>query len=109
MSAARRRLVVAALVLVACAWALAEALTTAEIGFLYMLPAFVMALPLALGRYVGERRIAALATRFARPRRRRATARAVTRSRPRVMRRGGRLVGSSLAKRPPPLAAPFSV
>ena len=84
----------------------AEALTGSETGLLYLAPALVLALPLVLGRFPGEEQAG-------RPRR------TVTRTRPlgrltripaprshvRVMQRGGRLVASALAKRPPPRPA----
>jgi hypothetical protein len=99
-------LVVVALVASAAGWAILEALTGAQAGFLYLAPALLMVLPLVMGRYVGEDRIAALAGRSTRrvPRRR-ATRVCAPRSRRRVMWRGGQLVGRSLAKRPPPLIA----
>ncbi|QEC49534.1 hypothetical protein FSW04_19470 [Baekduia soli] len=85
---------------------LLQALGAGETGLLYLAPALLMAVPLLLGRYVGERHIAALAGRpRPRARRRRAAAPLTPRGPRRAMLRGGRLVGSSLAKRPPPAAA----
>ena len=67
-------------------------------------PALAFALPLLAGRYVGERRLARLAARFAAPVRR--AARALRARLPRapraVLPRGGRLLAASLAERGPP-------
>lgn len=72
----------------------------------YAAPAIVVALPLLVGRYVGEEAIARLRERGARrPRGRPATA---AMPRPRVVAlvpRGGRLIASALAVRPPPATA----
>jgi hypothetical protein len=72
----------------------------------YAAPALVVALPLIAGRYLGEDAIARLRERaVTRPRRRPATA---PMPRPRfaaLVPRGGRLLASSLAVRPPPSAA----
>jgi hypothetical protein len=83
----------------------AQTLTGTEMGLLYLAPAVALALPLILGRYVGEEQIAALATGspagdayFAAPV-------AIPHSHVRVMHRGGRLVASAMAKRPPPACA----
>jgi hypothetical protein len=77
-------------------------------AILYLLPAFVLALPLLARRYPGERALIALRrvdpVRWARPR-------SSTPSRRRVVLvlvRGGRLLGRSLAVRPPPALAPTS-
>jgi hypothetical protein len=91
------------------AWLAAEALTGTQSGLLYLAPALMLALPLLLGRYVGEDQLVELAGRAAPPRRRRRAVRAARpRSRPRAMQRGGRLVASGMAKRPPPAVAPAS-
>jgi hypothetical protein len=61
--------------------------------------------PLVAGRYVGEQQLAELGGRSpARPSRRLERL-AVPHSHTRLMQRGGRLVASSLAKRPPPMVA----
>ena len=69
-------------------------------------PAVLLALPLLAGRYVGEDVIERLRTRRPAPARRRAT-QAAPPLRPlaRRMPRGGGLVGSHLARRPPPRPA----
>ena len=66
-------------------------------------PVLVLVLPLLAGRYVGEERLARLAAAFAPARRRPAAALrpAVARA-PRVLPRGGRLIATALAVRPPP-------
>jgi hypothetical protein len=78
-------------------------------AILYLLPALVLALPLLARRYPGERALIALrrierGARWARPHssapsRRRAV---------HVLVRGGRLIGRSLAVRPPPARSPAS-
>lgn len=90
--------------LVVAGWMVAEALTGTQTGLLYLAPALVLALPLLLGRYVGEERLAELAGRSVTPLRRRVLKVPGPRSFVRVMQRGGRLVASGMAKRPPPAA-----
>lgn len=86
----------------ALALVLVQAATGVEV--LWASPALVLALPLLAGRYVGERRIARLASRLV-VRVRRA-ARALSARLPRAPRallpRGGRLLAASLAERGPP-------
>jgi hypothetical protein len=102
----RDRLVLLTFALVVAAWMVADALTGRQSGLLYLAPALVLALPLLLGRYVGEKQLVELAGHSpARPRRR-GTRVASPRSYARVMQRGGRLVASGMAKRPPPRPAP---
>lgn len=76
----------------------------------YLLPPLLLALALALRRYPGERVLLALIGR-SRPRRAHAPLQATTdRSRPRALvPRGGRLIASSLAVRPPPARAAVSI
>jgi hypothetical protein len=103
----RDRIVLWAFTLVVAAWMVAQALTGAETGLLYLAPALVLALPLVLGRYLGEEQLAELAGAS---RARRAPLRAripAPRGYVRVMHRGGRLVASAMAKRPPPAGALF--
>ncbi len=70
----------------------------------YAAPLLVLALPLLAGRYFGEERIARLAGRLRRPRRRlSAPVLPATRPVAALLPRGGRLIASALAKRPPPL------
>lgn len=102
----RDRLVPWTFALVVAAWMVAEALTGFQSGLLYLAPALVLALPLVLGRYVGEDQLAALAGRAAPPPCRRVARVARLRGRARAMQRGGRLVASGMAKRPPPAVAP---
>jgi hypothetical protein len=103
----RDRVVLWAFTLVVAAWMVAQALTGSETGLLYLAPALVLALPLVLGRYPGEEQLAELART---PRARDARLRArisAPRGYVRVMHRGGRLVASAMAKRPPPALAPL--
>jgi hypothetical protein len=105
MAPRRNRLALWTFTLVVSAWAAAEALTGFHSGLLYLAPALVLALPLLLGRYVGEEQLVELAARPPAATRRRALRVAGPRSYARVMQRGGRLVASGMAKRPPPRAA----
>jgi hypothetical protein len=109
MTPRRHRLLLCAFVLVVAAWMGAEALTGGQSGLLYLAPAVVLALPLLLGRYVGERQLVELAARPPAPARRRAIRVESPRSYARVMQRGGRLVASGMAKRPPPAAARLGI
>ncbi|MEA2321452.1 MAG: hypothetical protein QOD81_1302 [Solirubrobacteraceae bacterium] len=70
-----------------------------DTGLLFLAPAFVLLLPLLAGRYPGERVLAPL---LARVRRAVTPAPRVPRRRPRLVPRGGLLVGCSLAGRAPP-------
>src|SRR6185369_15187110 len=99
----RDRLILLSLALLVAAWMVAETLTGSHTGLLYL--ALTLALPLVLGRYVGEEQLAVLAGRARSRPRRRATPVAGPRSCARVMERGGRLVAAGMAKRPPPGAA----
>src|SRR3954452_15140992 len=105
MAPRRDRLVVWTFTLVVASWMVAEALTGCQSGLLYLAPALVLALPLLLRRYVGEQQLVELAARPRARTRRRALRVTRPRSYARVMQRGGRLVGSGMAKRPPPPAA----
>jgi hypothetical protein len=73
---------------------------------LIAVPALLLLLPLAAGRYVGSERLVRLARRVPRPRLPRG-ARAAARRRPalRVAPRGGLLIAVSLARRGPPASA----
>jgi hypothetical protein len=85
-------------------WSLALALFGLTDALLYMAPALLVALPLALGRFLGEERLAALRARErVRPRLRPAGAISGDPRPPALVPRGGLLIASSLAKRPPPL------
>jgi hypothetical protein len=77
-------------------------------AILYLLPAVVLAIPLLARRYPGERALLALrrVERAPWPR-----PRSSARARRRVVQlvvRGGRLIGCSLAVRPPPALLPAS-
>ncbi len=106
----RRDMAVLALVALASVLvALVESLGGAHTGLLHLAPALILLLPLLAGRYVGETRIAALAS-SARPR---VARRAPVRIEPRLARasralvaRGTRLLAASLAERGPPGPAP---
>lgn len=105
----RNRVVVLALALVALAWLATQALTGPEADLLYAAPLLALTLPLAFGRYPGEEKLSQLAGIAPQRRRTRAPCRVPTpRSHVRVMQRGGRLVASAMAKRPPPASATFS-
>jgi hypothetical protein len=87
---------------IACAIGVAhvDGITT---GLLYLAPALLLALPLLHGRYVGEQAVVRLATvRRAATRRPRATTVPVAVRRTPLLPRGGRLVASAIATRPPP-------
>jgi hypothetical protein len=106
MSRCDRRVLVA-LTLLSSLCLLAEAAGLLAPALLYAAPLLVVALPLIAGSYVGEERI----VRFARAARRRGRGRAVRVVAPagarrvlRIVPRGGRLIASSLAVRPPPAA-----
>ena len=89
------------------AWIGAELLTGGNAGLPYAAPALLLALPLAHGRYVAEDRLAGLTARSLTPRRA-PLAVPAPRSRVQLMERGGRLVASAMAKRPPPPGAALS-
>jgi hypothetical protein len=102
-----RRLPIVLLALAAAAFALVLLLPGMTTGALFLSPAIVLLASLLTGRYVGEdgiRRLAA-AVRRREPRAARALQSPLPRRPRAVMPRGGRLVGSSLAVRPPPLPA----
>jgi hypothetical protein len=106
----RRDMAVLALVALASVLvALLESLGGAHTGLLHLAPALILLLPLLAGRYVGESRIAALAS-SARPRVvRRAPLRVdprLPRATPALVARGARLLGASLAERGPPVTVP---
>jgi hypothetical protein len=73
-------------------------------GLAYLLPALALAAAIALGRYPGERSLLALAARHARPPRRRKIrgSGVPVRTDRALVPRGGLLIASSLAVRPPP-------
>ncbi|MDX6658216.1 MAG: hypothetical protein QOH62_3009 [Solirubrobacteraceae bacterium] len=93
--------------LLVLAWMLLQALTGTETGLLYLAPALVLALPLLGGHYVGEEHLANLVQASRAPAVRAVKILVATHAFVRTMQRGGRLVASSMAKRPPPAPAPF--
>jgi hypothetical protein len=107
MGLRRRPLVLLSFMLLLAAWTAVAALTGADTGLLYLAPALILCAPLILGRYVGEEHLAGLAGRSPARRARRPLPLPAPRSHVQVMRRGARLVASSLAKRPPPGRAAF--
>jgi hypothetical protein len=102
MPLSRRHIVLLSLAVVVAAWIAITELTGVDAGLLDFGPAIAFCVPLLLARYPGERRLLALAARRGTRGPLRAAPPARPRSRVPVMRRGGRLVASSLAKRPPP-------
>jgi hypothetical protein len=101
----RDRFLLAGFTLLVLAWMVVQAITGTETGLLYLAPALVLALPLLGGHYVGEEQLAA-ARGDVTPVVRASKRVSATHTFVRVMERGGRLVASSLAKRPPPALAP---
>jgi hypothetical protein len=91
--------VAAGVVVLAALWLLGLHVGGLDTGLLFLAPAFVLLLPLLAGRYPGERVLAPL---LARVRRAVTPAPLVPRRRPRLVPRGGLLVGCSLAGRAPP-------
>jgi hypothetical protein len=87
-------------------WALAMALSGSTDVLLYLAPAVLLAIPLAFGRYPGERALerARRAVTAPRPRPARLT-RPGGRAPALVTPRGGRLIAAGLAERGPPTAA----
>ena len=104
MALPRRGLLLLGFALLVAAWTALAVFSGADTGLLYLAPALLLCAPLIFGRYVGEEQLAELANRSPRCPVRRASRLLVPRSHVRLMQRGGRLVASSLAKRPPPLA-----
>jgi hypothetical protein len=94
--------------LVTAAWLLALAVLAPHQVLLFFAPALLLALPLALGRYPGEKLLGELRDHVAgRDSRKRALARVpMPRRRPVVsIPRGGALLAAGLATRPPPAPA----
>jgi hypothetical protein len=82
-------------------WLLGLHLGGLDTGLLFLAPAFLLALPLLAGRYLGADRLTA---RYAPVRRAFAAAFRLPRPRGRLVPRGGLLLGCSLAGRAPPPA-----
>ena len=94
-----------ALTALSVAWLLVQGVTGVPEGVAMLVPAMLLALPLLAGRYVGEEAIerARLARDPVAPGRRRAPGRSPSlRATTVVIPRGGLLLASSLATRPPP-------
>src|SRR4051812_50013351 len=92
--------------LVVASWMVAEALTGCQAGLLYLAPALVLALPLLLGRYVGEEQLVELAARPLEQTHRRALRLARPRRYARGVPRGGRVGAPRVGQRAPPPGAP---
>lgn len=92
-----------ALLAIALAWAFFLTIIGSPQVILFTVPVFMLAAPLALGRYVGEDLIAGLAKR-ARPVRRVSRFTASGRIESPPFLRGSLLIASNLAGRAPPLA-----
>jgi hypothetical protein len=93
---------------IACGWAIALGVGDVESVLLYLAPALLILVPLALNRYPGERALLRAAARLW-PQRRPREQRRTPLPRPVAARplHGGLLVGMSLAGRaPPPLISP---
>src|SRR4051794_974128 len=99
------RLALCSFAVVVASWMAAEALTGCHSGLLYLAPALVLALPLLLGRYVGEEQLVELAARPPAAARRRGLPLAGPRRYAPPLQRGGRLVAAGRGQRPPPVRA----
>jgi len=84
---------------IAALWLLGLHVGGLDTGLLFLAPAFVLALPLLAGRYVGETVFARV---FRALRRRAPRAHSPLRPPARLMPRGGMLVGVAMAGRAPP-------
>ncbi len=94
------------LAVLSMAWLVVHAATGLAEGLVMLAPALLLALPLLAGRYVGEDAIDRVrAARAAAPAPRRGRAPRASRPRPvlALVPRGGLLLASSLATRPPPV------
>jgi hypothetical protein len=91
------------LILVAVAWAAFLVLIDSPAVILFTAPLFLLAAPLALGRYVGESVVDRLARAWSKKKPR--AARAIGRRRVAVLvlGRGGKILAAGLAGRGPPL------
>jgi fatty acid desaturase len=106
MAARRSWLPIVLLAAAVAAFAAALVVPGLETGVLFLAPAIVVLAMLLTGHYVGEQQLHRLAAAWQqrRPSRERAGRQPLTPRRPRArMPRGGRLVATSLAVRPPPL------
>jgi hypothetical protein len=84
-------------------FAVVQSVTGISGDVLLAAPVLILLLPLLAGRYLGEDGIARLSAVVAPPRRRPALSRSsATLRAPRVLARGGRLIGDALGTRGPP-------
>jgi hypothetical protein len=107
MAPRRSRVPIVALAAALAAFAVALVVPGLETGILFLSPAIVVLALLRSGHYVGEEQLGRLSAAWQQrcPRRAR-VARSPVPRRPRaLMPRGGGLVATSLAVRPPPLLA----
>jgi hypothetical protein len=75
-------------------------------AILYLLPALLLVVPLLLGRYLGEEKLAEIRARIEAPRRRAPGSIPAPRARRHApAAHGGRLIALRLAERAPPLAS----
>jgi hypothetical protein len=104
MAPRRSRVPLVALAAALAAFAVALAVPGLETGILFLSPAIVLLALLRSGHYVGEEQLDRLCAAWQQQPPRRRVARSPLPGRPRaLMPRGGRLVATSLAVRPPPL------
>jgi hypothetical protein len=91
---------------VSMVWLLVQGAEGLNEGFFMLLPAALLALPLLAGRYLGERTIerVRLARAASAPRRRRVAPTVASQPAFAPVPRGGLLLASSLATRPPPVS-----
>lgn len=98
----------AALTLITCAVLALACFTAVGAELMFFLPLLVIALPLIGGRYWGEETLGRLRTARSRPARERRVRSPLPRRRDQFFPRGARLMGSSLAVRPPPVLGALS-
>jgi hypothetical protein len=102
----RDRVLLCAIAAAVLAPAIVHGVAGVHADALIAVPALLLLLPLAAGRYVGSERLVRLVRRVARPWRRHAARSAIRR--PPALRpgpRGGLLIAVSLARRGPPASA----
>jgi hypothetical protein len=87
-------------------WLLTSRFLDLGLGWWFLAPAVLLALPLIAGRYVGAERLSRVAGRRAPVVRHAGSSLLAPRPRWRVPPRGGLLIAASLAVRPPPSVLP---
>jgi hypothetical protein len=97
-----QRRALAAAGLLATALCVADAVFGVCVGLAHLAPFFVVLAPLLLGRYPGERRLAAALVARSLPRPVRSAPVPAPRGRRVAVPRGGALIAHALATRPPP-------